>query len=166
MPGESGSLAKGERLCNWLWYYNCSRESKEFTEIMSDTDGHLRTNTLLAGKIRPEVWMKLKSIASELLNRPFLDIVSKAENPFISTIRDLAVLRAAFYDSRLLLVGEALTVYSPHTGISFNQNALDCLLPPQGSSKGEDYRAVGRAKFCGSENDIADGHCIRRVLSI
>lgn len=127
MPGENGTLVKGERYLNWLWYYNCPGDSKEFTEIMTDTDGHLRTSTMPAGKIRPEVWMKLKSTASELLNPPFLELVNKTANPFISTIRDLAAPRAAFCDGRLLLVGEALTVYRPHTGVGFNQSALDCL---------------------------------------
>ena len=32
-----------------------------------------------------------------------------------------------FYNNRLLLVGEALSLYRPHTGINVNQTALNCL---------------------------------------
>ena len=117
----------GERLFNYVWYYNCPADSQEFSDIMTDTDGRLHATTLPIGKIRPEVWSKLKAHASKVLNQPFLELVEKSPKPFISTIRDCAAPQASFYGGRLLLVGEALTLYRPHTGLSFNQSALDCL---------------------------------------
>lgn len=127
MPGKHGSLKKGERFLNYCWYYNCPEDSQEFSDIMTDVDGHLHGTTLPIGKIRPEVWQKLKAYASKVLNPPFLELVNKTARPFVSTVRDCAAPRANFCNGRLLLVGEAFTLYRPHTGISFNQSALSCL---------------------------------------
>ena len=127
MPGENGSLTKGERSFNFVWYYNCPESSREFKEIMTDTDGHFHMNTLPIGKMRPETWDRLKAHARQVLNPPFLELVNKTKNPFISTVRDCAAPRAMFYDNRLVLAGEALALYRPHTGISVNQCALNCL---------------------------------------
>ena len=127
MPGEDGSLTRGERFFNFVWYYNCPESSKEFSDYMTDTDGHLHANTLPIGKMCPDTWEKLKSHASNVLNTPFLELVNKTSTPFVSTVRDCAAPRATFYDNRLILVGEALTLYRPHTGVSVNQSALDCL---------------------------------------
>lgn len=76
--------------------------------------------------------MRMVSRASEVLSPPFLELVRKTANPFISTVRDLAAPRASFYDGKLILVGEALTVYRPHTGISFNPNCPRLLAVSQG----------------------------------
>ena len=127
MPGDNGVLTKGERSFNYVWYYNCPEGSREFTEYMTDTDGHSHLNTLPVGKMRPDTWEKLKAHAREVLNPPFLELVNKTENPFISAVRDCAAPRAMFYDNRLLLVGEALSLYRPHTGINVNQTTLNCL---------------------------------------
>ena len=127
MPGENGVLAKGDRFFNFVWYYNCPENSREFIEYMTDTDGYFHVNTLPIGKMRPDTWEKLKAHAREVLNPPFLELVNKTARPFISTVRDCAAPRAMFYNNRLVLAGEALSLYRPHTGISVNQCALDCL---------------------------------------
>ncbi|KAL9001809.1 MAG: hypothetical protein Q9188_005223 [Gyalolechia gomerana] len=127
MPGEQGSMAEGKRYINYSWYYNCAKDSPEYTQSMTDTDGYMHTTTMPAGKMQAQVWENLQSHAAEVLNAPFLELVNKTRKPFISTVRDCATPQASFYDGRLLFVGEALTLYRPHTGISFNQSALDCL---------------------------------------
>lgn len=128
MPGGNGSLRTGERLLNWVWYFNCPEGSQNLKENMTDVDGHRHRNTLPAGKIRPEVWAKLKAHAAEVLEPSFLELINKTTEPFISTVRDCASPRASFFDGRLLLVGEALTLMRPHTGMSFSHAAVNCLL--------------------------------------
>lgn len=127
MPGKNGSLEKGQRVFNFVWYYNCPENSTAYEQIMTDTEGHLYRNTLPTGKMRPETLAKLKADARQQLNPPFAELVEKTTKPFISTVRDCASARATFHGGRLILVGEALTLYRPHTGISFNQSARDCL---------------------------------------
>ena len=57
-----------------------------------------------------------------------LEMVQKTTNPAISVIDDYASPRAAFFDAKLLLVGDALALFRPHAALSFNQAAKDCLL--------------------------------------
>ena len=95
---------------------------------MTDIDGHRHCNTLPAGKMQPEVWAKQKAHAAEVLTPPFLELINKTTEPFISTVNDCAAPRASFLDGKLLLVGEALTLLRPHTGMSFNHAAMSYLL--------------------------------------
>lgn len=103
---------------------------------MTDVNGYTHRNTLPAGKMQPEAWQKHKNHASQVLNPPFLDLVNKTAEPFISTVIDCASTKASFFDGELLLVSEALTLLRPHTGMSFNHAALNCLLL-QRALKGE-----------------------------
>lgn len=128
MPGKDGTLAAGERLLNWVWYFNCPKSNSAFDELMTDIDGHKHQNTLPIGKMRPETWQKQQEHANRVLNPPFLELVSKTTEPFISSVNDCAATQASCFDGRLLLVGEALTLLRPHTGMSFNHAAVNCLL--------------------------------------
>ena len=128
MPGVNGALDTGNRLFNFVWYFNCPASSSEFEENMTDIDGHLHRSTLPIGKMRPEVWSRHKAHAAQVLTPPFLELVNKTTQPFISTVNDCAAPQASFFDGRLLLVGEALTLLRPHTGTSFNHAAVSCLL--------------------------------------
>ncbi|MCJ1429272.1 hypothetical protein MMC29_007185 [Sticta canariensis] len=54
IPGKADSLELGERWLNFVWYYNCPETSKEFADIMTDSDGHRHRTTLPPGKIGAE----------------------------------------------------------------------------------------------------------------
>jgi hypothetical protein len=32
MPGENGSFEKGKRLLNWVWYFNCPKNTPDYNE--------------------------------------------------------------------------------------------------------------------------------------
>ena len=127
IPGQDGSLKPGERLLNWVWYFNHATDSEEFDEIMTDSDGHRHRNTLPEGKMNEKVWARQVSRAQEILNAPFIELVQKTKTPFISTVRDAMTSKASFFDGKLLLVGDALALFRPHCALSANQAALDCL---------------------------------------
>lgn len=78
--------------------------------------------------MRPEVWVKLKPHAAEVLEPSFLELINKTTEPFISTVRDCSSPRVSFFDGRLLLVKEALTLIRPYTGMSFSHAVVNCLL--------------------------------------
>lgn len=78
--------------------------------------------------MRPSVWQTQLEHASSTLIAPMLELVQKTSNPAISVIHDYASPRAAFFDGKLLLVGDALALFRPHIAFSFNQAAKDCLL--------------------------------------
>lgn len=53
--------------------------------------------------------------------------MSKIAHPFMQKVIDYSSPRAAFLDSKVLLVGDALTLFRPHTAFSTNQATFDCL---------------------------------------
>ena len=79
------------------------------------------------GKMKPSTWQKQKDHAAQVMTPCFLELVNKTTLPFVSTIRDRLSTQASFLDGKVLFVGEALTLMRPHTGMSFNHSAVDCL---------------------------------------
>lgn len=49
IPGPEGTLEKGQRLVNWVWYWNTPDESEEYGEFMTDSDGATHRFTLPTG---------------------------------------------------------------------------------------------------------------------
>ncbi|KAI0002773.1 FAD/NAD(P)-binding domain-containing protein [Xylariaceae sp. FL0662B] len=127
IPGVNGTLEPGKRLLNFLWYTNESYTAIE--SIMVDKfDGHRHRNVVPAGRVRDDVWeARLKLAQAAPLPRPFLDVITKIRCPFIQVITDLCSPRAAFEDGRVLLVGDAVCLYRPHTAFSATQAAFHAL---------------------------------------
>lgn len=127
IPGPNGSLAPGERLLNFLWYTNESHEALD--EILIDgIDGHRHHNIVPAGRVRQDIWATRLDCAKRVpLEPPFLEVISKIKSPFIQVITDFCSPQASFEDGRVLLVGDALSLYRPHTAFSGTQAAFDAL---------------------------------------
>ncbi|OTA81905.1 hypothetical protein M434DRAFT_379809 [Hypoxylon sp. CO27-5] len=127
IPGPNGSLEPGERLLNFLWYTNESEEALE--DIMIDgVDGHRHHNIVPAGHVRPDIWAARLNEAQRIpLAAPFLEIITKIRNPFIQVITDFCSSRSAFENGQVLLVGDALSLFRPHTAFSATQSAFDAL---------------------------------------
>ncbi|KAK7932312.1 hypothetical protein PG985_003024 [Apiospora marii] len=127
IPGHDGSLKPGERLLNFLWYTNESEEALD--EIMIDgVDGHRHHNIVPAGRVRQDIWDTRVDMARRIpLTAPFLEVITKIERPFVQVITEFCSERAAFEDGRVLLVGDALSLYRPHTAFSATQAAFDAL---------------------------------------
>ncbi|GAP88688.1 putative FAD NAD -binding domain-containing protein [Rosellinia necatrix] len=127
IPGPDGSLEPGERLFNFLWYTNETPAALE--EIMIDSKtGQRHHNIVPAGHVRPDIWTRRLEEARRIpLTAPFLEIMEKIDRPFIQRITDFRAPRAAFEDGRVLLVGDALSLFRPHTAFSGTQAAFDAL---------------------------------------
>ena len=112
---------------NYLWYHNIP-ESDQFATVMTDTELHRHRNTLPVGKMQPKVWERQKAAGRAVpLPKPYLELMAKTEQPFITAIRDTAPCGAVFMDNRLILVGDAHALFRPHIGASTNQAALHAL---------------------------------------
>ena len=135
IPGVAGALEPGKRDLNWVWYNNYPSDS-EIAEVLTDTDGKPHRITLPLGKMRPEVWARQQHIADEVLPPTFAELVCRTTRPFAQNISDVPVGRAAFWDGRVLLVGDALALFRPHAAASTNQAALNALLLDQ-TARGE-----------------------------
>jgi 2-polyprenyl-6-methoxyphenol hydroxylase-like FAD-dependent oxidoreductase len=133
IPGKAGSLEKGSRLVNWVWYCNYDQSSKEYTDLMIDTDGVKHRWTLpTGGKMRPAVWERQKDHAKQALPPQFAELVTKTTMPFVQAITDLPPPEDGTPIARLLngkatLVGDALSGFRPHTAASTSQAAFHAL---------------------------------------
>jgi hypothetical protein len=97
-------------------------------DIMTDTDDHVHHNMVPAGKLRKEVWGKQTGIGKSVLPKPFVELLEKTKQPFVSAVSDSIVPTASFFDGKLILVGDALSLFRPHVALSTNQGALHCSL--------------------------------------
>lgn len=128
IPGEGGSFEPGKRLLNFVWYCNCPENSSDFKNAMTDVDGHFHRSTLPPGKMREDVWTRQRAYGDRVLAPPFKELVNNITQPFITAISDYAAPQASYFDGKLLLVGDALSLFRPHVGSSTNQCAMNCLL--------------------------------------
>lgn len=125
IPGENGSLEPGKRLINWVWYCNYPQDSSEYKDLMTDADGKHHHITLPIGKMRKDILEKQRKYAREVLPPQFADIVCDTKEPFIQAITDVISPKNSFFDGKLLLIGDALAGFRPHTAASTSQAAFD-----------------------------------------
>ena len=128
IPGKNGSLEVGNRLVNYVWYCNYPQYSEEYRELMTDSDGHRHHTTLPVGKMRPEIWDQQKEYAKKILPPQFAEIVKKTKQPFIQAITDVLSPRNSFFEGKVLLIGDAVAGFRPHTAASTSQAAFDALM--------------------------------------
>jgi 2-polyprenyl-6-methoxyphenol hydroxylase-like FAD-dependent oxidoreductase len=127
IPGKNGSIEPGHRLLNWIWYCNYEDRSDSFEELMTDMNGRRHAITLPVGTMNPDVWSKQKAQASEVLPPQYAEVVRKTEQPFIQAVTDVISPQNSFFDEKVLLVGDALAGFRPHTAASTSQAAFDAL---------------------------------------
>ncbi len=128
IPGHNGTTEPGKRLLNWVWYANYEEESPEHVKLMTDKNGKRHHITLPPGGIQDSVWQQQKDIAREALPPQFAELVEKTEVPFVQAITDVLSPCALLPDdSRVLLIGDALAGFRPHTAASTNQAAMNAM---------------------------------------
>ncbi|KAH8774323.1 hypothetical protein F5883DRAFT_546618 [Diaporthe sp. PMI_573] len=127
IPGKHGSIQPGERYLNFLWYTN--EPASELESIMTDgVDGHRHRYIVPAGRVQPQVWEQRVNHARSIpFPAPFLEVISKIERPFIQLITDYCSPHAALEYGRILLIGDALSLFRPHTAFSGSQAAYHAL---------------------------------------
>jgi len=127
IPGHDGTLEKGKRLFNWVWYVNYEDGSAELEELMTDVHGKRHALTLPVGTMQPKAWDRMKQYAAEILPPQFAEAVGKTQQPFIQAITDVFTPQNCFMGGKVLLVGDALAGFRPHTAASTGQAAYDAL---------------------------------------
>lgn len=95
---------------------------------MTDIDGHVHRNTLPSGKMRSDIWARRRAYGNEVLPAPFAELMHGITTPFVTAISDVNSPQASFFDGRILLVGDALTLLRPHIARATNSAGLHCLL--------------------------------------
>ena len=115
IPGPSGGLGRGERLLNWVWYWNVP-EGDELREVLADEDGKTHDYSVPQGRVRKDLVGHQKAIAEEVLPDAFGRLVAQTDEPFVQVIHDLSVPHMAF--GRACLAGDAAFIPRPHTAAS------------------------------------------------
>ncbi|KAF2682895.1 FAD/NAD(P)-binding domain-containing protein [Lentithecium fluviatile CBS 122367] len=133
IPGESGTLEPGKRLINFVYYTNfpsasLDEPSNELAELMTDIDGVRHRITMPPGKTNPAAWEKQRKIAREKLPPPFAEIVRATKKPFVQAITDVIAPTNEFMDGKVVLIGDALAGFRPHTVASTSQAAFDAMI--------------------------------------
>ena len=115
IPGPSGELTRGDRLLNWVWYWNVPR-GDALHETLTDRGGDTHEHSVPQGRVREDLLRNQKVIAEEVLPEVFARLVAKTDEPFVQVVHDLSVPRMAF--GRACLIGDAAFVPRPHTAAS------------------------------------------------
>ena len=94
---------------------------------MTDIHGKRHAITLPVGTMNPKVWSKQKAYASRVLPPQYAETITKTEQPFIQAVTDNVSPQNSFFGGKVLLVGDALAGFRPHTAASTGQAAFDAL---------------------------------------
>lgn len=127
IPGKNGTTEPGQRLFNWVWYCNYEDGSTGLEDLMTDVHGKRHAITLPVGSMNPEIWSRQKAYASKVLPPQYAEAVNKTQQPFIQAITDVISPQNSFLGGKVLLVGDALAGFRPHTAASTGQAAFDAL---------------------------------------
>lgn len=131
IPGKKGSVDEGKRLVNWVWYWNIEEDSPEYREVFTDKHGHAHKWTLPPGNnMASKVWERQQKRARDLLPPQFAELVLKTKSPFVQAVTDLeppADGRVWKLDGKVVLAGDAVAGFRPHTAASTSQAAFHAL---------------------------------------
>ncbi|KAI0126843.1 monooxygenase [Xylariales sp. AK1849] len=128
IPGKNGTVEPGERLINFVYYTNFPEGSLEQEQIMTDKNGQRRHTTMPPGMTDPEAWEKQRVIAKERLPPQFAEIVRGTKQPFVQAVTDVISPQNEYLNGKLVLIGDALAGFRPHTVASTSQAAFDAMI--------------------------------------
>jgi 2,6-dihydroxypyridine 3-monooxygenase len=122
IPGLDGSVRRGERLINLVWYVNVPA-GNPLDELMTGRDGVLRPVSLPPGAATDRALSALRQAALAQLAPPLSEVVTHVAEPFIQVIYDIEVSRMAF--GRICLLGDAAFAVRPHAAAGTAKAAAD-----------------------------------------
>ncbi|KAI0545932.1 hypothetical protein F4679DRAFT_587986 [Xylaria curta] len=128
IPGKDGTVEPGKRLLNFVYYTNFPEGSEELEEIMTDCDGRRRTITMPPGMTDSNAWEKQRKLARERLPPQFAEIVCGTKKPFVQAVTDVLSPEHEYWDGKVILIGDALAGFRPHTVASTSQAAFDAMI--------------------------------------
>ncbi|KAI0904093.1 hypothetical protein F4823DRAFT_616200 [Ustulina deusta] len=128
IPGKDGTVEPGKRLINFVYYTNFPEGSEELEEIMTDRNGRRRAITMPPGMTDPRAWERQRTLARERLPPQFAEIVCGTNKPFVQAVTDVLSPEHEYWGGRVILIGDALAGFRPHTVASTSQAAFDAMI--------------------------------------
>lgn len=130
IPGPHGTVEPGQRLINFVYYTNFPDDdgSPELDEILTDRHGRRHRITMPPGLMDPSAWQRQQDLARARLPPQFAELVRKAQKPFAQAVTDVLSPTNEFLDGKVVLIGDALAGFRPHTVASTSQAAFDAMV--------------------------------------
>ncbi|ETN47260.1 uncharacterized protein HMPREF1541_01452 [Cyphellophora europaea CBS 101466] len=128
IPGVHGTTDKGGRLLNFVWYTNFEDGSAQLDKVLTDKEGKRRRITIPPGMMTEDAWEMVKERGRDKLPPQMAEMVQKSRNPFVQAITDVMSPTSLWENGKVVLVGDALAGFRPHTVASTSQAAFDVLL--------------------------------------
>ncbi|KAI0165290.1 FAD/NAD(P)-binding domain-containing protein [Hypoxylon sp. FL1284] len=152
IPGKDGTVEPGQRLINFVYYANFPEGSAELEELMTDREGRRRQITMPPGMTDPAAWEKQRRLARERLPPQFAEVVCGTRKPFVQAVTDVISPRHEYMGGRVVLIGDALAGFRPHTVASTSQAAFNAMLYADyvaGRVSGDEWRrqTIGFARY-------------------
>jgi 2,6-dihydroxypyridine 3-monooxygenase len=122
IPGLDGSVKRGDRLLNFVWYRNYLA-GNDLDNLLTDHVGVRRDISLPPGVAAAHHVNELRAVAQARLPAPMAKLVGAAEQPFLQVVYDIEVPQMAF--GPICLVGDAAFVARPHAAAGTAKAASD-----------------------------------------
>jgi 2,6-dihydroxypyridine 3-monooxygenase len=122
IPASSGSLSRGDRQLNYVWYRNVA-EGPELDEMVTDQRGFTAPVSVHPGQVQQRYVDRMRSDASELLPPAAAELVTRTDQPYIQIVLDIAVRNMAI--GRIALIGDAAFAARPHAAAGTAKAAAD-----------------------------------------
>ena len=122
IPGVDGSLGRGDRQLNYVWYRNV-HEGPELDEMVTDLRGLSASVSVHPGQVQQRYIDRMRADASELLPPAAAELVTRTPMPYIQIVVDIAVRKMAF--GRVALIGDAAFAARPHAAAGTAKAAAD-----------------------------------------
>ncbi len=111
IPAVDGSLDRGRRLINFVWYRNYN-EGEDIDDLMTDRRGEHRPLSVPPGAVADHHIAEARATAVARLPGPLAEVVTSTDELFVQAIFDIEVERVAF--DRVCLLGDAAFAVRPH----------------------------------------------------
>ena len=122
IPGADGSVARGERLINFVWYRNYL-EGADLDDVLTDEMNQRREISVPPGAVAARHVAEMRAVAHARLPAPIARVVESTAQPFLQVVYDIEVPRMSF--GRLCLIGDAAFVVRPHAAAGTAKAAAD-----------------------------------------
>jgi 2,6-dihydroxypyridine 3-monooxygenase len=122
IPGRDGSVVRGERLINIVWYRNYL-PGDDLDDLLLDVNGIRREVSVPPGALRSHHIAEARAVAEARLPGPIAEVVLAVDDLFVQVVLDLDVPRMVF--GRSCLIGDAAFVVRPHAAAGTAKAAED-----------------------------------------
>lgn len=139
IPGPDGSVRRGDRLVNFVWYRNYS-PGDDLHDLMVDVSGTHRDISLPPGAVRQVHVDEMRATAAARLPGAISSVVLAVERPFLQVVYDVEVPRMAF--GRTCLIGDAGFVARPHAAAGTAKAAANAWALAEALQRHDDVRSA------------------------